>query len=158
MKRTHLFLGVLAVVGAMAVGRVFAQDDDTPVSSLSFVVVKDYSGKPVKNAAVVLHPVSKGKQQRGGIELKTNTEGRTAYDGIPYGPLRVQVLIPGFQTFGEDYDINKPEMEITIRLKRPADQYSIYQKKADEKKPEPTPEEKKDEAKAPEQKTEQKPQ
>jgi hypothetical protein len=97
--------------------------------------------------------VNKGKQSRGGIELKTNTEGRTGFEGVPYGPLRVQVLMPGFQTFGEDYDINKPEMEITIRLKRPTDQYSIYENHPEEKK-----EEKKDEPKAPEQKAPPKPQ
>jgi hypothetical protein len=133
MKRKLWILAVaLAGIGA---GQAAAQDADTPVSSLRFVVVKDYSGKPVKNAAVVLHPVSKGKQSRGGIELKTDTEGRTSYEGIPYGPLRVQVLIPGFQTFGEDYEINKPEMQITIRLKRPKDQYSIYEEHPEEKKP-----------------------
>ena len=135
----------MLVVVSIGAGLAAAQDEDTPVSALRFVVVRDYSGKPVKNAAVVLHPVSKGKQSKGGIELKTDTEGRTSYEGVPYGPLRVQVLITGFQTFGEDYDINKPDMEITIRLKRPKDQYSIYEKHPEEKK-------------APEQKTEQKPQ
>ncbi len=46
-------------------------DDFGPVSNVSFVVIKDYSGKPVRNAAVVLHQVSeKGKQERGGIEPK----------------------------------------------------------------------------------------
>ena len=111
------------------------------MSDLRFVVVRDYNGKPVRNAAVVLHPVSKrGKQTRGGLELKTDNEGRTKIDGIPYGPLRVQVLAPGFQTFGEDYEINKPELEITVKLKRPGGQYSVYEdhgeaKKADDKKP-----------------------
>jgi hypothetical protein len=114
-------------------------------------VIKDANGKPVKNAAVVLHPVNrKGKQERGGMELKTDPEGRTGFDGIPYGPLRVQVLAQGFQTFGEDYDINKPDMEITVKLKRPGGQYSIYEKH---------PEEKKDDQKPPEQKPpDQKPQ
>jgi hypothetical protein len=153
MKRSLWVLVALALVAGFGVGRAAAQDDDTPVSALRFVVVRDYSGKPVKNAAVVLHPVNKGKQSRGGIELKTNTEGRTGFEGVPYGPLRVQVLMPGFQTFGEDYDINKPEMEITIRLKRPTDQYSIYENHPEEKK-----EEKKDEPKAPEQKAPPKPQ
>ena len=50
---------------------------------------------------------------------------------MPYGPLRIQVLAPGFQTFGDDYDINKPEMDIEIRLKRPSDQMSIYDKPKD---------------------------
>ncbi len=112
-----------------------------PMSDLRFVVVRDYNGKPVRNAAVVLHPVNrKGKQSRGGLELKTDGEGRTNIDGIPYGPLRIQVLAPGFQTFGEDYQINKAEMLITVKLKRPGGQYSVYEnhgdvKKTDDKKP-----------------------
>jgi len=66
----------------------------------------------------------KGKQAMGGMELKTDNDGKTNIEGIPYGPLRVQVLAPGFQTFGEDYQINKPNLEITVKLKRPKKQYS----------------------------------
>jgi hypothetical protein len=60
----------------------------------------------------------------GGMELKTDNDGKTNIDGIPYGPLRVQVLAPGFQTFGEDYEIDRPKLEITVKLKRPKGQYS----------------------------------
>jgi len=132
---------VVIVLGVGMIGSAVAQDDDGPMSDLRFVVVRDYNGKPVRNAAVVLHPVNrKGKQSRGGLELKTDGEGRTSIDGIPYGPLRIQVLAQGFQTFGEDYKIDKAEMEITVKLKRPGGQYSIYEnhgdaKKADDKKP-----------------------
>ena len=111
-------------------------------ATLSFVVIRDYNGKPIRNAAVVMHPVNKdGKQSRGGLELKADSEGKTSFDGVPYGKLRVQVLAPGFQTFGDDYDINQPTMEITIRMKRPTDQYSVYEdhpgdKKKDDQKPE----------------------
>ncbi|HKT89361.1 MAG TPA: carboxypeptidase-like regulatory domain-containing protein, partial [Candidatus Sulfotelmatobacter sp.] len=85
------------------------------------------NGRPVRNAAVILHPVdSKGKQERGDLELKTDPDGKTNLDGIPYGPLRVQVLAHGFQTYGEDFNIEKPKTEITIKLKRPQGQYSIY--------------------------------
>ena len=98
-----------------------------PTSALSFVILKDDNGKPVRNAAVVLHPVNaKGKQGRGGFELKTDSDGKTHFEGVPYGKLRVQVLAPGFQTYGEDFDIGEPEKEITVRLKRPQKQYSIY--------------------------------
>jgi Carboxypeptidase regulatory-like domain len=140
------FLILYSVVIVLGFGLVFspinvaAQDDDEgPMSQLRFVVLRDYNGKPVRNAAVVLHPVSrKGKQARGGMELKTDNDGRTNIDGIPYGPLRVQVLAQGFQTFGEDYEINKPELEITVKLKRPGGQYSVYDgdsAKAGDKKP-----------------------
>lgn len=158
-RREWVVIGVEVIAfGLLVVCLSVAQEG--PTSALRFVVIRDYNGKPVKNAAVVLHPVNEsGKQARGGIELKTDTEGRTNFDGVPYGPLRVQVLMSGFQTFGDDYDVNKPEMEITIRLKRPQGQYSIYQDQAGSKKSEDPKAEKKDEQKPPEQKSpEQKPQ
>jgi hypothetical protein len=142
MKTRFLIVtAVLIVLGVGTIELAVAQDDDGPMSDLRFVVVRDYNGKPVRNAAVVLHPVNrKGKQSRGGLELKTDGEGRANIDGIPYGPLRVQVLAPGFQTFGEDYKIDRAETEITVKLKRPGGQYSVYEshgdaKKADDKKP-----------------------
>jgi hypothetical protein len=146
IRRIAILLALVLSVGYLA-----AQDDEGPIASLRFLVVKDANGKPVRNAAVVLHPVNrKGKQERGGLELKTDPEGRTGFEGVPYGLLRVQVLAQGFQTFGEDYDINQPDMEIKIKLKRPAKQYSIYENH---------PEEKKDDKKPPEQKPpDQKPQ
>lgn len=147
MKRSLVIvLGVAVLAGLAGTGRALAQDEEEQYAALSFIVVRDYNGKPVKNASVIMHPVTKkGKQGRTGFQLKTNSEGKTQYDGIPYGPLRVQVLVPGFQTFGEDYEINKPQTEITIRLKRPQEQYSIYgdQAKKEEQKPaEGRPEEK----------------
>ncbi len=113
---------------------------DVPVSALSFVVLKDDNGKPVRNAGVVMHSVGKnGKQDRGGLELKTDAEGKASFEGVPYGKLRVQVLAPGFQTYGEDYEVDKPTMEITIKLKRPGGQYSIYENQQNDKKPDKTP-------------------
>jgi hypothetical protein len=82
----------------------------------------------VRNAAVIMHPVNPhGKQGKGGMELKTDQEGKADFDGIPYGSLRVQVLAPGFQTYGSDYEVDKPKMEFTIKLKRPQGQFSVYE-------------------------------
>src|SRR5260370_79082 len=137
MKKSVSIVGAVTIVLAVGmIGLAWAQDDDVPMAGLRFVVVRDSDGKPVRNAEVVLHPVKrKGKQGKGEMELKTDPEGRTNVDGIPYGPVRVQVLAPHFQTFGEDYEINKAEMEITVKLKRPGGQYSVYENHADEKKP-----------------------
>jgi len=137
MKRNvSMVMAVMIVLGLGMIESSRAQDDEGPTSALRFVVVRDSDGKPVRNAEVVLHPVKrKGKQAKGEMELKTDAEGRTNVDGIPYGPLRVQVLAPHFQTFGEDYEINKAEMEITVKLKRPGGQYSIYENHGDDKKP-----------------------
>lgn len=146
-------IGLLLVVSWGLAAPALAQDEEEQYAALSFIVVRDYNGKPVKNASVIMHPVTKkGKQARTGFQLKTNTDGKTQYDGIPYGPLRVQVLAQGFQTFGEDYDVNKPQMEITIRLKRPQEQFSIYNDQPEAKKEDAKPAEGKPEEKAAEQK------
>ena len=144
---TFVVMSLLAVAGPAV-----AQDDEQ-YAAVAFLVLRDYNGKPVKNASVIMHPVSKkGKQKNSGLQLKTDTDGKTGFDGIPYGPLRVQVLAQGFQTFGEDYDVNKPAIEITIKLKRPQGQYSIYEDHPDAKKDEAKPPEQKSDPKPPEQK------
>jgi Carboxypeptidase regulatory-like domain len=124
-----LWLATVAVL--VLVAGVWAQSgsqDELLSSEIHFVVVRDYNGKPIRNAAVVMHPVAKnGKQEKGGLELKTDGDGKASFDGIPYGKLRVQVLIQGFQTFGGDYDVNQPTTEITVKLKRPTRMYSIYE-------------------------------
>jgi hypothetical protein len=149
MKRKHVAVFAWALMVGLGVSVRAAAQDDEQYAAVAFVVLRDYNGKPVKNASVIMHPVKKnGKQKNSGLQLKTNTDGKASFDGVPYGALRVQVLVPGFQTFGEDYEVNKPEMEITIKLKRPQGQYSVYEEH---------PEAKKDEAKPPETQPEQKP-
>jgi hypothetical protein len=125
--------GVALVLLAAATGAAAQKDkDNDPTSWIYFSVIKDDNGKPVRNAAVIMHAVAtNGKQERGGMELKTNEDGKADFDGIPYGPLRVQVLAHGFQTFGEDYDISKSKTEITIKLKRPQGQFSVYDDRKD---------------------------
>ena len=151
MNRKAL-VACVVMFGLAVAGRASAQDDEQ-YAAVAFVVLRDYNGKPVKNASVIMHPVSKkGKQKNSGLQLKTNTDGKTSFDGIPYGPLRVQVLAQGFQTFGEDYDVNKPDIEITIKLKRPQGQYSIYEDHPEAKKDEAKPPEQKSDPKGPEQK------
>ena len=133
MKRKFSVTVAAIVFAFCTAGLALAQDDEGPLSSVKFVVVRDTDGKPVRNAEVVLHLVKhKGKQGEGEMDLKTDADGKASIDGIPYGPLRVQILAPRFQTFGEDYEINKPEMQITVKLKHPGDQYSTYR---DDKKP-----------------------
>jgi hypothetical protein len=122
MRKTVLELLLVILMASIA---SFAQDD---TALLNFQVIRDYNGKPVRNASVVMHPVHKdGKQAKGGLQIKTDAEGKASFDGAPYGKLRVQVLAQGFQTFGADYDIDKPTLEITVKMKRPAGQYSIYE-------------------------------
>src|SRR5258708_5312435 len=133
-------VGVALDMSMLAVGAAAQRDrraEEERTAAINFLVLKDDNGKPVRNAAVIMHPVnSHGKQQRGGMELKTDSEGKSSFDGVPYGKLRGQVLAQGFQTFGEDYDVNRAKMDLTIKLKRPQGQYSVYEDHPGEKKDE----------------------
>lgn len=136
------FSVVLAGLGLAACSmHSAAQDKDSergrnykappPSARIEVSVVRDASGKPIEDAAVVFHPME-GERDRGGMELKTNEDGKTVIDVIPIGDtVRVQVIARGFQTYGQDYKVNKAEMSMEIRLKRPAEQYSIYKTKDD---------------------------
>ena len=123
-RRLSFLLLVLAVSSMAFAG-------DAKVSRIELVVVRAYNGKPVRNASVVLHPVNKGgKQAKGGVELKTDPEGKASLEAVPYGKLRIQAIAPGLQTYGDDIEISQPEQQITIKMNRPQEQYSIYKNDA----------------------------
>jgi hypothetical protein len=124
MKKSSLLVLALLLPLALAFGD--KKKEDESASDVKFQVLKADNGKPVRNAAVILHPVGKdGRQSRGGSELKTDSEGNTEIT-VPYGKVRIQVIAPGFQTYGQDVDFSEPEKTIVIKLNRPGEQYSIY--------------------------------
>jgi hypothetical protein len=89
-------------------------------------VIRDSNGKPVEHAAVIFHPIL-GDRDNGVMELKTNEEGKAMVDVIPIGDtVRLQIIAKGFQTYGGDFKVDRPEISMEIRLKRPGGQYSIY--------------------------------
>jgi hypothetical protein len=98
-----------------------------PASSrVSVTVVRDVNGKPIENAAVIFHPIQ-GDKDTGYMELKSDEDGKAVIDVIPVGDtVRLQVIANGFQTYGGDYKIDKAEISMEIRMKRPGSQYSIY--------------------------------
>ena len=139
MKKISLLVAIVLVLGVMSSVAKKRVKPAEPVATLNFVVLKDDNGNPIRNAAVVLHSVGdNNKQERGGLELKSDAEGKCNIDGIPYGKLRIQVLAHGFQTYGGDYDVQQPNVDITIKMKRPSGQYSIYENhpESDGQKPE----------------------
>lgn len=126
MKQLKIWVLVLSLLAPLS---MTGGDKDERACEISFVVIRDHNEKPVRNASVVLRSINKkGKPEKGGQQLKTDASGKTQYPGVPYGTLRVQVLAPGLQTYGEDFVIDQPKKEIVVRLKRPQEQYSIYDK------------------------------
>ena len=141
--RHSITISAILVFALGLASAAVAKKKQVPLATVNFVILRDENDKPIRNAAVVIHPVNdNGKQQRGGIELKTDPEGKANYDGVPYGKMRIQVLAPGFQTYGDDYDVGQPTMDVTVKMKRPGRQYSIYEEHPTEKKDEKPPEQK----------------
>jgi hypothetical protein len=129
-RRLHR-LAVSAVVLGLAVSLPLSAQDPRgrkykappPTSRVDVTILRNEDGKPIENAAVVFQLVS----EKGNMELKTNEDGKTVIDVLPTGSkVTLQVIAKGFQTYGRDYTIDKPQMSIKVKLKRPGQQYSIY--------------------------------
>ncbi|MFZ0396249.1 MAG: hypothetical protein WCF17_12430 [Terracidiphilus sp.] len=105
-----------------------------PTARIEVTVLNNANGKPIENAAVVFHPM-KGDKDEGDMELKTNEDGKTVLDVIPIGDsVQVQIIAHGFQTYGQEYKVDKDHLAIDVKLKRPGEQYTIYKNRAGDKK------------------------
>jgi hypothetical protein len=129
-RRLHRFAISATVIGLVVGLSLFAQDRrgrkykaPPPTSRIDVTILRNDDGKPIENAAVVFQLVG----DKGNMELKTNEDGKTVIDVLPTGSkVTMQVIAKGFQTYGGDYTIDKSEMSIEVKLKRPGQQYSTY--------------------------------
>ncbi|MFY9911700.1 MAG: carboxypeptidase-like regulatory domain-containing protein [Candidatus Sulfotelmatobacter sp.] len=145
LKISRLWMGLISCFILLGVATAQKNnsdkdDDEGPTANLNVLILKQDNGKPVRNAAVIMHSVNThGKQGKGDLELKTDLDGKASFDGVPYGKLRVQVIAPGFQTFGQDYDVDEANLNLTIKLNRPESQYTIYGNQSSDKKNDKAP-------------------
>lgn len=128
-RQSALAVFVLSLVVSLS---LFAQETrrgrkykaPPPTSRVNVTILRRDDGKPIENAAVVFQLIG----DKGNMELKTNEDGKTMIDVLPTGSkVLVQVIARGFKTFGAEYAIDKPEMSIQVKLRRPGQQYSIYE-------------------------------
>lgn len=94
-----------------------------PTAKIEVSVLRDKDNKPIENAAVIFHTL----KEKGNMELKSNEDGKALIDVLEIGEtVRLQIIAKGYQTFGGDYKIEKDQMAIEVRMKRPGEQYSLY--------------------------------
>jgi hypothetical protein len=130
----------IAVLAAGALG-VHSQDTQKrgrkyksapPTARIDVTILRDVDGKPLENAAVIFHPME-GEKDKGNMELKSNEDGKAVIDVLPLGDtVRLQIIAKGFQTYGQDYKVDKPQIAIEVRMKRPGEQYSVYKNHPDD--------------------------
>ena len=97
---------------------------------LTVQVMTGETKKPVASAHVVVRFVSGKKffikDKKTSWEAQTNRRGELVMDDIPPGHVKIQVIAKGYQTFGDEFDLQKPEENVTILLKPPSKQVSAY--------------------------------
>jgi len=104
------------------------ESDDPPESKLHITVVSAENGKPVGSASVYIrYPEGKTfflrKDKEAEENFKTNQDGSLKVPSVPRGKILIQVIAPGWHTYGKYYDIDKDEMEIQIKLEKPPHWY-----------------------------------
>ena len=106
-----------------------------PASRIVVNVLRASDDKPIANAAVIFHPIE-GDRDKGELELKTNGDGQAVIDVLPIGDtVRLQIIADGFKTYGQDFQNDKNDLTFDIKMKRPGEQYSIYQPHSSSDKP-----------------------
>src|ERR1700759_4419363 len=117
-----LLLGTPLLLSAQDAKRGRKYTPPPPTCKITVTVTKGKNGKPVENAGVVFHPMKDGKSD-GNMELKTNEDGKAVLDVIPVGDtVRLQIIAPGYQTYGADYTLDAATKEIEVKLLPPGRQ------------------------------------
>jgi len=131
-RTPHRLLTIALALVAVSAISLSAQDTShrgrkykppPPTSHVEVTVIRDADSKPVENASVIFQL----EGDKGNMELKTNEDGKSVIDVLPTGAkIRLQIIAKGYQTYGEEYTLDKSDMAFGVRLKRPGEQYSIY--------------------------------
>jgi hypothetical protein len=128
LKRTlfSAFVALLAGFFGLAVltPALTAQSEKPPAatekrngtSRLRIELTGGDSNKPVADASVYLRFPNDKKVE---LDLKTNQEGIARSPEIRQGKVLIQVVAPGWKTYGEYHDITESEQTIQIHLVKP---------------------------------------
>jgi hypothetical protein len=133
MKNIIVILSSLALLIPLAVGGQDKTTDSKGKSDsasnsvhLTIIVTNAEDKKPVDSASVYVKFVQArmlGKDKKIEMNLKSNLSGVVHVPEIPRGKFLVQVIAPGWKTFGEYYEVDQAEQTINIELARPPKWY-----------------------------------
>lgn len=122
MRTVLVFFGLLASLTLTAA---------PPMTKIT-VHVTDVHDKPVPNASVIIrfisgHSVFKlGRGTKTEWEMRSGQQGQVTLPSIPQGKILVQVIAKGYQTYGENLDIDEEKKTVEVVLKPPQAQYTAH--------------------------------
>lgn len=118
----------------LCVPTLYWSADAAPAKELTTlrVVVEDPDGDPVGRASVIVRRLKnntkKVKVRGESLQLKTSQTGSAPLPPLVQGRYLLQVISPGFQTYGGEVVLNQSEQTVTITLQPPGEQFSVHTK------------------------------
>lgn len=115
-----LGLAVALLASWSGPGTVFAEDDDSV--RLEIILTSKKTEKPIRDATVYVkfkqqRRLRKDKQREWSV--KTNRQGQAVINGLPEGTVLVQIVVPGWRTYGMFHEIKSPKHKLEIELEKP---------------------------------------
>lgn len=135
-SRSVFHLGVLALLlvlpllPSLVLRAQTTKDEPKPAkpsgsAELRIELTGGYTKKPIADASVYLKFTESKVLRDKPIELnlKTNQNGVARSPQIPKTRVLIQIVSPGWKTFGQYYDIDQDEQTIQINLERPSNSW-----------------------------------
>ena len=129
MRRTGIIVAALLLVATQLAGQNAAEQKDDANTRLTLQVLNETNKQPVVGAHVVVRFTEERllrRDKRVSWEAKTNRKGEVVLSDLPTGNVKVQVIAKGFQTYGDQHDLEKPQEKVTILMQPPKGQVSAY--------------------------------
>jgi len=96
--------------------------NDDATTRLQIELTGGDQNKPVSDASVYVKFVEERKLRKDKhieLNLKTNQEGVARSPELPRGKILLQIVAPGWKTYGEYHDLTEAEQTIRVHLERP---------------------------------------
>ena len=117
------------LVSLLAAGNAQPRPNDKdaqPTVKLRIELTGGDDDRPVPDASIYLRfqldPKAK-KSKQSELNLKTNQEGVALSPPVPQGMILIQVIAPGWKTYGQWHNIEQAEQTLSIHLSRPTTNY-----------------------------------
>ncbi len=126
--RIWLLCGISAVILLGAAAGFSQAKQDQPQTKLRIEITAGEKSVPVDMASVyiryVITDASKElKDKKFELNLKSNREGIASLPSLPRGKVTIQVIAPGWKTFGKIYELVDDEQTVKIHLEKPPSWY-----------------------------------
>ncbi len=92
------------------------------ITDLRIEVTAGEKSEPVDQASVYVKYMegrTLRRDKKVELNLKTNREGVARLSDAPRGKVLIQVVAPGWKTFGKWFDLDQDQQTIKIRLEKP---------------------------------------